>query len=457
VYPLGQLTALLKDKHFTGKLKAIALPIALQNLINFGINALDTIMLGRIGEVQLSGSALANQLSFMFLVISTGVASGCGVLVAQYWGAGNTQRVREVMSFMYRVVLAISLLFACMAFFVPYRVLGILTTDPEVIAQGVIYLRIMGVGFLFSGFTNSSISILRSTGTVKISVVVYSLSLLINFIGNYALIFGKFGFPAMGIAGAAIATVFARFWEVVIIAIYLFRYEKGIGFSPKDLFHTGEGIVGLYMTHSAPVLINEMLWSTANFILGIIIGRMGREFVAANSISGLMMQFAGIAIFGVSASAGTLVGNAIGAGDYQKARDYANGMLVVSGLMGLVAAAAILLIRQPLIAYYEISELARGYAEQMTLAVAGLVVFQSIALVSMMGTLRGGGDTRFVMLLDVVFIWGIAIPFGALAGLVLNWPVVLVYIILKSEDIFKTLAVLWRVPRGKWLRDITRS
>lgn len=453
---MGQFTALLKDREFTGKLKAIALPIALQNLINFGINALDTIMLGRIGEVQLSGSSLANQFSFMFMVISMGVAAGCGVLVAQYWGAGDKQRVREVMSFMYRVVMGISLLFAGVAFFAPHRVLGILTTDAEVIAEGAVYLRIMGVGYMFSGFTNSSIGILRSTGTVKISVLVYSVSLVVNFICNYALIFGKFGFPAMGIAGAAIATVFARFWETVIIGTYLFKYEKGINFSPKDLLRTDAGIVKLYMQHSAPVLLNEIVWSSGNFILGIIVGRMGREFVAANSISGLMMQFAGIVIFGISASAGTIVGNAIGAGNYDKAREYANGMLIVSALMGLLGGTAILIIRQPIIAFYEISDLARMYAGQLTLAVAGLVVFQSIALVSMMGTLRGGGDTRFVMVMDVIFVWLVAVPLGFITGLVLKWPVALVYIVLKSEDIFKTMVVLRRVPRGKWIRDVTR-
>ena len=454
--PMDRLKALFQDKNFTGKLTAIAVPIAVQNLINTGINALDTIMLGRIGEVQLSASSVSNQLSFMFMVLSMGVSAGCGVLTAQYWGAGDVKRVREIMSFMYRVVAVLTLIFSAIAIIFPQVVLGIITTDAEVIAEGIIYLRIMGIGYIFSGVTNASIGILRTTGTVKISVVVYASSLVINFIFNSILIFGLFGFPALGIAGAAIATVIARFCEVIIMAIYLFKFENKVRFRPSDLFYTAEGVAGQLVTHASPVLFNEMLWTAANFLIGVIIGRMGREFVAANSISGLMIQFAGIAVFGISNAAGAIVGNTIGSGDYKKAREYANGLIAVSVVVGIAACVAINIVRLPIIDFYKISETARGYARQLTAVVSVLVIFQSIALVSMMGTLRGGGDTRFVMFMDVVFAWAIAIPLGALAGLVLHWPVWIVYAILKSEDFFKTIIVLWRVPGGKWLRDVTR-
>lgn len=451
------LFSIFKDKSFTGKLKAIAIPVAMQNIINFSVNALDTIMLGRLGEIQLSAAHTANQLSFMFMILSGGLAAGSGVLAAQYWGKGDTQRVREIISFMYRLTAVLALIFAGIAIFAPHVVLGFIIKDAEVIAQGVLYLKIMGYGYLCMGFTNATIGILRSTGTVKISVYVYTMSLFVNLFFNYALIFGKFGFPRLEIRGAAIATVLSRICELLVVTVYLFRFEKGIQLRPKHLLTTGKGIGKQFMIHSSPVLLNEMFWTTANFLVGVIIGRMGREFVAANSIAGLMMQFAGIGIFGISSAAGAIIGNTIGAGKYDRAKQYANGLMAFSFLVGIVACLAIQVLRLFIIDFYNISPVAKEYARQLTMAVSFIVIVQSVASVSMMGTLRGGGDTKFVMIMDVIFVWIVAIPLGAMAGLVWKLPVWVVYLILKSEDFFKTFVVLRRIPSGKWLKDVTNT
>ena len=453
----NSLFSSFKDPQFTGKLKAIAIPVALQNIINFGVNALDTIMLGRLGEVQLSAAHTSNQLSFMFMILSGALAAGCGVLAAQYWGRQNVQRVREIVSFMYRLVAVMSLFFAGVAIFVPHVVLGFIIKDAEVVRQGVIYLRVMGIGYLFTGFTNSTIGILRSTGTVKISVYVYSSSLFINLFFNYVLIFGKFGFPRLEVLGAAIATVMARVFEFGFVFVYLFCFDKAIQFKPRHLLHTGEGVAHQFLIHSSPVLINEIFWTAANFLVGVIIGRMGREFVAANSISGLMMQFAGIGIIGISSAAGSIIGNTIGEGDYDRARHYAKGLMAFSFVVGVVACGAIQVMRLFIIDFYNISPMAKEYARQLTMAVSFIVIAMSVSSISMMGTLRGGGDTKFVMFMDVIFVWIIAIPLGAMAGLVWKLPVWMVYVVLKSEDLFKMFVVLYRIPSGKWLKDVTRQ
>ena len=446
------------DKEFVRKFGAIVLPAMLVNLINFGVKAVDTLMLGMVGEVQLSGAALANQLSFMFFILGgAGVAGGCAVLTAQYWGAGDKERVREIFSFMFRVIAGINVVFASIAFFAPHIVLGILTTDQEVIAEGVIYLRIMSIGYIVWGFSSAIAMVLRSIGIMKIPVVVLSISLTISMGLNYLLIFGNFGFPEMGIAGAATATVIVRFVEFTILAIYLFKYEKNLLLRLHNLKKRGKGVAKSFIKHAMPVVMSETFWALGFFTLNVVIGRIGREFVAANAIGSLMIQFSGMVIFSVANATAVVVGNTIGEGRYARAQKIANGMLIISFMIGFACFAVIQAIRVPFINMYDLSDEARIYAFQLTNIISVNIIFVSVSLVSLFGTLRGGGDAKFVMFADIAFMWLIGIPLGAIAGLVLGWPVWIVFIILRSDELFKTILALWRVPRGRWLKDLTRG
>lgn len=446
----------IKDKEFRRKLLIIAFPVVLQNLINFGISAADTIMVGRLGEVQLSAAAISNQFTFIFMIITFGIAMGCSVLSAQFWGAGDIDKIRSIFSFMFRMVAVLSLVFLVLTTIFPQFILSIIVSDAQVINEGVRYLRIIGISFAFWGFTMSAIGLLRSTGTVNIAVTVSFVSFMINITLNYCLIFGHFGLPALGIQGAAVATVIARFCEFVIILVFVFKVEKTIGLRWAHLAHRTSGIAKNFMKNGAPVVVNELVWVSGNFLLSVIIGQMGREYVAANAIGGLMIQLVGIVIFGISSATGVMIGNIIGEGEEQKAKQYANGMLFLSVLIGLASFVVIQIVRIPVLSFYNLSELTRVYAEQVTFVISIITFFMAISNVSLMGTLRGGGDTRFVMVADVIFTWVFAIPFGALAGLVLHWPVYVVFMILRSEDIMKAAVVFWRVPRGRWLRNVTK-
>jgi len=434
----------------------IAIPVALQNLINFGINAADTIMVGQLGEVQLSAVAVSNQFSFLYMIISFGLAGGCGVLAAQYWGAGDKVRVRQIFAFMYRIMAGITLLFASLAFFVPQHVLGIIIEDAEVIAEGVRYLRIIGISYLFFGFTTATIGVLRSTGVVKIAVIISLNSLVISVVLNYGLIFGNFGLPALGVQGAAIATSIARFFEIIVLLLYLLRMDRKIGLRLRDLFGKTSGIGERFLKHSAPVLLNEIGWATGNFLLGVIVGRMGREFVAANSIAMLLNQFVMVIVIGVASAAATIIGNTIGEGDELRAKRYASGLLAVSVLLGVFAFFLIQAVRLPLISVYDISEAAQGYARQITHVLSVSTILHSVVLVSILGILRGGGDTRFTAIVDVASIWIVA-PLGAIAGLWLGLPVVVVFLIFRSEDVFKMSLIAWRLKCCQWIRDVTKT
>jgi len=277
---------------------------------------------------------------------------------------------------------------------------------------------------------------------------------VISVVLNYALIFGNFGLPALGVPGAAIATSVARVVEFVILCVYLFRMERRVAFRPLHLLQWRVGVARPFFTHSSPVMVSELGWAMANFMVGVIIGQMGREFMSANTIATLLIQFVGVAVLGLASAAATMVGNSIGAGEREQAARYANGMLALSFFAGIAGFLAIQILRLPLISQIELYDTAREYARQITHVLSVITIFHAVAIVAVLGTLRGGGDTKFAMVADIIFAWLIAIPLGAVAGLWLGWPVVIVYLILRSEDLFKAIVVVWRIPRGKWLKDV---
>ena len=218
------------DWSFYKAVLAITLPIALQNIISLGVNMMDIIMLGQLGEVAMSGSSLGNQIGFIYQIMNLGLTAGAGVLTSQYWGRKDSASIRKVMSMAYKISMTLAAIFTILALTIPDILMSFYTKEPEVIEAGAQYLRIIAFTYLVSGFTMTSMSILRTVGTVKITLYMYIISFFVNVFFNYCLIFGHFGFPQMGIVGAAIATLIARVVECIIIVVYVFRIDKKIGF-----------------------------------------------------------------------------------------------------------------------------------------------------------------------------------------------------------------------------------
>jgi putative MATE family efflux protein len=290
---------------------------------------------------------------------------------------------------------------------------------------------------------------------VKIALIVASCSLAVSASLNWVLIFGNLGAPALGVEGAAISTCIARTLEIVIILAYTFTYDKKIRYRFKMLFAGKLGMARKFVETGVPVILNELAWGSGMAVIAVVIGRMGREFTAANAICMVLSQLVTIAMFGVANAAAVVIGNTVGAGEYQKAKDYSRTILTISFLLGLVGCVAVQLLKNPMIGVYNISPLARSYAEQVVNVYSVIVIFVALAATLMVGVLRGGGDTRFVLLVEIIFLWCISIPSGAVAGLVLGLPVWLVYFILKLDEILKVITALIRVARGNWINDIT--
>ena len=448
---------LTKDRSFYRKLVALAIPLALQNLINLAVSLVGEVMLGQMGEVAMSASALANQIGTMYQVMNMGLTAGASVLTSQYWGREDTLSIRKTLSLAYRISMMLALVFTISSFAIPETLMRMYTTEDAVIAQGIIYLRYTALTHLISGFTMTSMSILRTVGTVKVTLYMYIASFAVSLFFNYGLIFGYFGMPRLNVAGAAIATLIARIVECIIIVIYMFFIDERIRFRLKDFFiKVDTAILKTYFRFGFPVLCNEILWSVGNTMLSVVIGRMGSDFVAANSICQVIYRCTSVVNNGVGQASGVLAGNTIGEGKYEKAKEQSLSVLTLSVGFGLFSTLVTFLIRGPVIGFYNITGETSGIAYEMMNVMGAISVFQSMSLINMFGTLRGGGDSHFVLLFDVGAMWLFSVPLGWLAGLVLGWPVGIVYLALRSGDILKSVAGTLRIIKGKWIKDVTR-
>lgn len=446
---------IIKDKRFYVMLATIAIPIALQNLITVMVSIMDTLMIGQLGEIQLSATSIANQLWFMLLIICFGVSGGANVIIAQYWGKQDLSVIRRVEAITFKIGFAAAVFFCCIAQFVPGHFMRIFTTEQEVIEYGIAYLRIIGWSYPFFALANIAIMMLRSVGTVNISIAVYLTSLVVNTSLNYILIFGNFGAPRLEIRGGALATLCARCCEFLVASCYVLFKEDKIKFSLRDLIPSNRQLYRKYFSISLPVIGNEMMWGIGTSMVAVVIGRMGTNFVAAHSIYTVLNQLVTVIIFGVSNAALTIVGNTIGTGDYELAKKRSVTLYVLSVLLGLVSGGITLLASPILVSFYDFSAETIQIALSINRVGALIVCFQSLSSVGMIGILRAGGDAKFVLICETIFLWGLAVPLGFFTGLVLGWPAWAVFLCLKCDEILKTMVSTFRILRFHWLRDIT--
>lgn len=454
----GMKTMILtKDRYFYKTALSIVIPIALQNLITFSVSMADTVMLGTLGEISLSASAIGNHLVFFLMVLMFGVGGGASVMISQYYGKKDVESIHKIIGIMYRACIILAFIFMIIAITIPSLFMKIYTNDIEVINQGSLYLRIIGISYIFYSITNCTISVLRSVKTVKISLVVYSISLGINIFFNYVLIFGKLGFPQMGIKGAAIATVASRIVEFITITIYMKYFESKIKLRLESLFTLDNQILKKFITVCTPIILNELFWAMGSTVISIIVGRMGRVVVAANSINNVTFQFASLFILGLSSASSVITGNTIGEGKYEKVKEYANTICILSFIMGILSGIIIYFLRPVVISFYNVSETTKDIAMQIMTATAIVAIFKSITSNVMMGVLRGGGDNKFVFKMEMIFLWFVSIPLGFLSAFIWKLPLFMVFLLIKIDEVLKAITGILRLKSGKWIKDITKN
>lgn len=445
---------IIKDKLFYKKAASIAIPIALQGLITNGVNMMDTIMVGAVGETQLSAVSLANQFITIFHIFCMGIGMGASVLVSRYYGMGDSSSLKKTVSIMLRLCLLLSVLFCVATVFLPEQIMRIYTEETHIISYGVRYLKYSVASYFLLGLSLTCTIVLRNVGQVKIPLYTSIGAFFVNVGANYIFIFGKLGLPKMDVAGAAIGTLIARIFEFSVICGYLFFKDKEINFKIKDLFKSVGALWKEYIRISIPVLVSDGILALGNNSVAMVIGRLGESFVAANAVTAVTQQLSSVMTQGFSQAGAIVTGYTLGEGNRKKALEQGYAFLGIGFLFGLVAAIIIILISAPMISAYNLSSETQSIAKELMWSISIIVVFQATNSIMTKGVLRGGGDTKVLMIADNIFLWVASIPLGVIAGLVLHLPAFWIYFALKIDQVLKAFWCVIRLRSGKWIKKI---
>lgn len=445
------------DKSFYKSVLAIALPVSMQGLISAGVNMMDTAMLGLLGETALSASSLANQFIGIFQILCTGIGMGSAVMTARFWGAKDVAAAKKVVTIMYRLALGLVAVFTGITLAAPGGIMRLYTADEAVIGAGMQYFMWSLPAYLLSAFSLATTAALRTIGQVRIPLYSSILSFFANVFFNWMFIFGKLGAPRMGVAGAALGTTLSRVAEFGIICGYFLFKEKSFGYRLSDLKIPCKDYLKDYLHICLPVLISDAMLALGNNLISMIMGRIGTEFVSANAITSVTVHLATVFVMGVSNASGVITGNTLGAGDRERAQRGGTAFFVIGAAIGLVGGVFVVIMGGYSLSLYNIGDTTVDIARQLMLAVAITTVFQSANSILTKGVLRAGGDTRFLMVIDALLFWVLALPLGYFAGLVWKLSPFLIHICLRSDHIVKAIVCVFRLKSGKWIKRLSTA
>lgn len=447
----------VRDKKFYTTLVAFALPIALQQLITVGVNMADNIMLGQLGEAPMSGATLANNFITIFQIMCMGLGMGASVLVSRFFGMKDTLSMKKSVNIMFRILLVVATCFSIATAIAPEAIMKMFTSETEVIRQGTGYLLISIPCYYLNGFALTSSLMLRCVGKATIPLLSSCMSFFINIFFNWVFIFGKLGAPEMGVNGAALGTLIARVVEFsVVMGFMLFKDEK-IGLRISDLTLPVRDLLPEYIKISIPVLISDTLLGLGNSAVAVVMGHIGASFVAANSITTVVMSLATVVIQGICQASCSITGITLGRGEIEKAKQQGYTFAALGFLIGGFGCLLILALSNLIVGLYKIEPETAELARDLMHAVALVIWFQAANSILTKGTLRGGGDTKFLMVADIIFLWVCSIPLGALAGLVFKWPGFYVYLMLRIDQFLKCIVCIFRLRSGKWIKKINHK
>lgn len=435
----------------------MAAVLVLQNIVTISVNLADNLMLGGYSEMALSGAAAVNQIQFVYQQILMALGEGIVVLGSQYFGRGQTGPLKRIIAgAMHLAALAAVVLFA-MASILPARMVGFFTADAGIIEEGASYLSIIRFTYIFFAVTQILTASLRSVGIVNISLVLSLLSLGINCTMNYTLIYGHFGAPEMGIRGAAIGTLTARIVEMAVCIYYVLRREKTLRLHLRDLAKPDRQLLRDYMKVTLPMLIVNFLWGFNNAVQNSILGHMNAHAIAANSAASTLFLMVKSMAVGAAGTASFLTAKTVGEGKEDKAMEYARTMQVLFAGIGLLAGIVLYTLRTPILSLYTLEDETRHLADRFLLILSVTVVTMSYQMPTNAGIIKGGGDTKYCMVLDLISIWGIVIPLSfAMAFIVKASPETVVWC-LNADQIFKCLPAFIKVNYGHWMKKLTRA
>lgn len=444
-----------KDNELAQQMLHLVVPIAIQQFMLALVSATDALMLGFVDQTSLSAVSLAGQVQFVLNLFVAGIAAGCGIMIAQYWGKRDTASIEKVMPVALYTNLLSGGIFTVLALMIPGGLMRIFTNDPLLITNGASYLRAVALSYVFCGISQIYLILLKNTGHAALSSKISSSAVIINIILNAILIFGLFGAPRLGIVGAAYATVTARLVELVW-AYFAVRHTHNVAIRWSGILYTSKVLTKDFWYYTTPALGAALVWGIAFVLYSVILGHMGSDAVAANSIASIVKSMVQCVIRGVSAGAGILVGNLLGANELEKAKTYGGRITRISILIGVVTG-TILIILSPFVSHVApMSDTARGYLQFMMVVLGFNLMGQSVNTTVLDGIFCAGGDAKFDMIGNLGVMWCFSVPLGFITAFVFHAPVWLVYIIISLDEIVKLPAVYKHYKKYVWVRNITR-
>ena len=451
---MGLIKEVFRDKSFLKRTWAILLPVTVQTMLNMITNMVDTVMIGSLGEIPIGAVGLANKVFFVVTLMIFGVGSGMGLLAAQYWGNNDIKNIRRVTGIGLTITLIMSVIITVFCMVSPVSVMKIFTDSEALAQEGARYLRIACLTYPILAITVTFNDSLRSMGVVKPAVYVSAIAIVVNVFFNYVLIFGNLGMPALGVEGAAIATLIARISELVIGLYIIRRIKAPIYCNPKYLFNFDRALLKQFFVNALPVCFNELFWGLGITMYSLVYGRMGENVAAIMTIVGTYTDIEIVGINGLASATVIMLGNELGAGELETADRHSKYFLVLSVITGALLMFITFVVAKPFTTLYSVS------AESVNSIIICLFIFaftlipRCVNNIIIVGILRSGGDSIVCAMLDLMPLWFVAVPLVFFTGLVLKLPITYVYACIHTDEIIKFVLGLIRYSKKKWLKNL---
>lgn len=443
-----------KDKAFLRTMLMLAIPITLQSFITSSLNLVDTMMVGSLQETAIAAVGLANQYIFVFTLCLMGINAGASVFMSQFWGSRDLKGIKTFLGVDLIVGMSASLLFGGVAFFAPHIVMDILSDDPAVIEIGVSYLKIIAISCLFMSVTQAYSSALRSTEQTKVPMFASIIGVGVNIILNWVLIFGKLGAPAMGVNGAALATMIARLVEVVFIVSVVYFSKNKVAAKFKELINFNMSTIKMYFKTSWSVIVNELIFSVGSAAYAVAYAKISTDASATMQISTTIINMFFIFLTGVGSAAAIMIGNKIGAGEEERAHTYASHVGKLTPFIGVTLGVAMWLLAPVVVSLFNIKPETYVAAIKVLRVMAIFMPLRTFNAIMIIGVFRGGGDTTYSMLVQAGTIWLYSVPLAFIGAMVFKLPVYIVFFLVCTEEIIKIPFELARLKSGKWLKNV---
>ncbi len=451
-----KMSFLSHDRAFYKKLFSLLGFVAFQNIIAYSVNMADNIMLGNYSQEALSGAAAVNQIFFLIQQFGVSVANSLIAISAQYWGEKRIEPIRTICGYALKLSAIVGIGLILIGMIIPKPLCSMFTSEPEIIQQGADYMQIVIWSFGIYCVTTTFYAALRAVGVVKIAFWMSVVTLIINCGINAVLIWGLFGFPEMGVKGAAIGTLVSRLVEIIIVLIYV-KKDKVLNLFQKGLFKPNKVLRKDFYKIYFPIFCATVVWGISIPVQTAILGHLSADALAANSVASTFYQYAKVVTMAMSSVSGVMIGNAIGEGNRELVKQAGRTLSVLDVILGLILGALLFFLRTPLLSMYNLNDNAMMLADQLIILQAVIMVGMAYQMPVSFGVIQGGGDAKFTMKMNLICTWAIVMPFTIAGAFWWHLPIVWLVLVIQSDQLFKCLPVWLKFRKYTWIKKLTHD